>query len=488
MNLYQHPTEARQLHSPDAEPWVDSSIPILSVGNLNDYTLPHPLIKPRPIAPPGSPVPDIGSGPFGTYLGHDFRKAYDPGISGDYGDGQYVGLMQFGAGFSNYDLQAYWNLTGYAGSMVPVSALLIDGYGGGLGPTDRNQECSLDIEMAMSMAPHLTGIWVFEGRTNSFPEVILSVMVGDVFIKQFSASYTFGINGTCDTYFQQMQGQGQSFFVSSGDTDAFPNGVEPNPSDSAVDPNVTVVGGTTLTTDLSQNYVSETVWNWGGGVGSTGGVGTGIGIPDYQAHANFSANGGSSVYRNVPDVALTADNVEVVCGGNASGFSVGGTSCAAPLWAAYLALANEAAAAGGNSSAGFINPKIYRIYAGSDPVSYSSAFNDITSGNNIGPGSGGLYSAGAGADLCTGLGTPKSGLIASLSETYGYYWVHDPNGGGGNGLWYNPGSLAQGITFAQQQGAGTTIVLLNGSSSPGAHTITTPCKIISVGGTSTIGL
>jgi xanthomonalisin len=489
MNLYQHPTEARQFHSPDVEPWVDSSLPILSVANLNDYTLPHPLSKPRPIAPSGSPVPDAGSGFLFTYLGTDFRHAYNPDINGDYGDGQSLGLVEFGAGFSLNDIHSYWNLTGYGGNMPLINVVQIDGYDGGLGPTDRNQECSLDIEMAIAIAPHVTGIWVFEGTTNSFAEDILSQMAGNANIKQFSASYSFGINYTCDTYFQQMGAQGQSFFVSSGDTDAFTNGIDSHSESSVswVDENVTVVGGTTLTTDLSHNYVSETVWNRGGGVGSTGGVGTGIPIPDYQTNANFQANGGSSVNRNVPDVALTAENVEVLYGGNASFVAEGGTSCAAPLWAAYVALANQHASMAGNSSAGFINPKIYRIYEGLDQVPYIDAFWDITSGNNIQPESGGLYSAGTGADLCTGIGTPRSGLITSLSETYGYYWVHDPNGGGGNGFWYNPGSLSQGINHAQQQGPGTTIVLLNGSRSPGAHTITAPCKIIAVGGTSTIG-
>ena len=61
--------------------------------------------------------------------------------------------------------------------------------------------------------------------------------------------------------------------------------------------------------------------------------------------------------RNIPDVALTADEIYVVANNGQSG-SVGGTSAAAPLWAAFLALVNQQAAPGG-SSVGFINPAIY---------------------------------------------------------------------------------------------------------------------------------
>ena len=64
--------------------------------------------------------------------------------------------------------------------------------------------------------------------------------------------------------------------------------------------------------------------------------------------------------RNVPDVALTGDNVYVVYNNGSPGI-FGGTSCAAPLWAGFLALVNQQAALGGNPPAGFINPAVYTI-------------------------------------------------------------------------------------------------------------------------------
>ena len=59
--------------------------------------------------------------------------------------------------------------------------------------------------------------------------------------------------------------------------------------------------------------------------------------------------------------------------------SFGGTSCAAPLWAGFTALANQQAAASGKAPVGFINPAFYEIASES---LYSSAFHDITAGNN----------------------------------------------------------------------------------------------------------
>ena len=64
--------------------------------------------------------------------------------------------------------------------------------------------------------------------------------------------------------------------------------------------------------------------------------------------------------RNVPDVALTADNVYNVSD-NGSTQAVGGTSCAAPLWAGFTALANEQAASNSQGRVGFLNPALYTI-------------------------------------------------------------------------------------------------------------------------------
>ncbi len=87
---------------------------------------------------------------------------------------------------------------------------------------------------------------------------------------------------------------------------------------------------------------------------------------------------------------------------------VGGTSAAAPAWAALIALANASGRCGG-IPIGFANPALYDAAANA----YSTDFNDITSGNNDMTGlNGGLYPAGAGYDMATGLGSPNGAALA----------------------------------------------------------------------------
>ena len=127
----------------------------------------------------------------------------------------------------------------------------------------------------------------------------------------------------------------------------------------------------------------------------------------------MTANHGSTTRRNIPDVALTADGVYVIADNGVAYPGVGGTSCAAPLWAGFMALINQQAAAGGGlSPVGFINPAVYEI---GQSANYSNCFHDITTGNNESPESPTNFVAVAGDDLCTGWGTPTgTNLINAL--------------------------------------------------------------------------
>jgi subtilase family serine protease len=243
-------------------------------------------------------------------------------------------------------------------------------------------------------------------------------MANDNLAKQLSCSWgdssPGGPDPASEQVFLQMAAQGQSFFNASGDSDAFTDGI-PFPAES---PNITQVGGTTLTTSgPGGNYVSETVWNWGIQpkgyyVGSSGGVSSNYTIPVWQQDISMVTNQGSTSLRNVPDVALTADNVYVIAS-NGVAKTVGGTSCAAPLWAALTALINQEGAANGLSPVGFLNPTFYALCKGTD---YDSCFHDITTGNNTNLWSANTFFAVAGYDLCTGWGTPKgANLINALA-------------------------------------------------------------------------
>ena len=154
----------------------------------------------------------------------------------------------------------------------------------------------------------------------------------------------------------------------------------------ASDPYVTGTGGTTLSLTSSGSWSSETAWS-----GSGGGVSSYFSTPSFQS----SVNSGS--YRAVPDVAADANP--------SSGWAIytqgawyefGGTSAAAPNWAAFTAIYDSEAAAKSKSALGYANSAIYTL---AESSSYSSAFHDVKSGSN------GAYSAGTGYDKVTGWGS-----------------------------------------------------------------------------------
>jgi subtilase family serine protease len=219
-------------------------------------------------------------------------------------------------------------------------------------------------------------------------------MATDNLARQLSCSWGFDIDVISQQTFLQFAAQGQSFFMASGDSGTFTGPIF-QPSD---DPYITIVGGTDLTTDSSQAWVSETTWN-----GSSGGISTIYPIPDWQQGIDMSANQGSATMRNLPDVAMIANNVLAIAD-NGRSMTLQGTSIAAPLWAGFTALVNERAAASGKPPIGFINPVIYAI--GKSPA-FASSFHDITTGNNTTKDSPSLFYAVLGYDLCTGWGTPN---------------------------------------------------------------------------------
>jgi len=405
LNSYRHPRENRNFFAPDREPLVGARLPLQSVSGLDDFSRPHPNLHLRPSAAAARAWPNGGSSPYGSYMGNDFRRAYVPGTPLT-GAGQNVGLLQFD-GFYASDITNYVNTIGLTSNVPQLVVVPVDG--GVATPGSGSIEVSLDIEMVMSMSPGVSNIYVYEAPNPSPWVDLLNVMVTNTAVRQFSCSWIGGSSDPAsEQVFQQMAAQGQSFFNASGDSDALVGAVE-FPADS---PNITQVGATTLGTDGNGNYVAESVWNWGGNNGSSGGISPSVAMPTWQLGVDMTANHGSIWQRNIPDVALTGDNVFVTYSNGVSG-NVGGTSCAAPLWAGLVALINQQAAQLGQPSVGFVNPAIYALCRGTN---YATTFHDITSGNNFNAGSPTNFPAVPGYDLCTGWGTPAgTNLINALT-------------------------------------------------------------------------
>jgi subtilase family serine protease len=423
IQTYKHPIEDREFYAPATDPLVNLSVPLLQIDGLNNYVMAGPMLKmgsASPVAASGS-----GSGPNGVFTGKDFRNAYAPGVTQD-GSGQRIGLVEF-AGYYASDIIAYEHQSGFP--QAPLINVSVDG--ASLAP-DSGGECPGDIEMVISMATNLAGVVVFEAADQDSTATwndMLNLMASSNQIKQFSCSWRLPSlttsNAVGDEILQEMGAQGQSFFKASGDGDAYVYPIQwPNDN-----PWITTVGGTTLTMNgAGASYGSETVWNagylgnaWGGNGdsgywGSGGGVSTTYSIPSYQKNVSMTLNSGSTVMRNLPDVAMVAQHIGIIYDNGQSG-SYQGTSFASPLWAGFMALVNQQAAKEGLPSVGFANPALYSIGRGTN---YTACFHDITTGNNTWSESPSDYFAVAGYDLCTGWGSPNgSNLIhALISELY----------------------------------------------------------------------
>ena len=401
---FRHPTESRNFFAPDTEPTVDARLPLFHISGLDNFSQPHPNVLIRPATSLHKVFPNAGSSPFGTYMGNDFRQAYVPGTALT-GAGQNVGLLQFDA-FDPDDIATYANTIGLTNNVPQVVVMPVNG-GGGV-PGGGQGEVTLDIEMVMSMSPGVSNIYVYEAPNTSTWASILSQMADDDLAAQLSCSWSGGgEDPVSEQIFLQMAAQGQTFFCASGDSGAY-NGVPPFPCAS---PSITQVGGTYLATDTNGNYYGEVAWNRNDGYCSGGGIGPGVAIPIWQLGLDMTTNGGSTVCRNVPDVALTADDIYLFV--NGQGWTAGGTSCAAPLWAGLTALINQQAAQLSQPSVGFLNPAIYALCRGTN---YATTFHDITVGNNTNTLSSTNFFAAPGYDLCTGWGTPTGiNLINALT-------------------------------------------------------------------------
>jgi subtilase family serine protease len=410
---YQHPVEDRLFYAPDREPTVDLPFALWHISGLDNYSIPRPRFVSRSAVAKAQGVDPqslvrhatTGSGPSASFLGSDMRAAYYGGTLT--GAGQNLGLLEY-YGTDLADLKTYFKNAGQTNN-VPITLLSTDGtstscvYSSGCDDTEQ----TLDMTQAIGMAPGLASLTMYIGSTDT--AIISAMTTHDPLPRTIGCSWgwTPADPSTLNPYWEKMAAQGQNFFAASGDDSTWSRRNEAWPADSAY---VVSVGGTDLVTASAAGpWKSETAWSdSGGGISPDR-----IAIPSWQAQAGVinSSNKGSTTYRNGPDVAANANFTFYVCADQTActANEYGGTSFATPMWAAYVALANEQLAADGYPTLGFINPYLYSFGLSSN---YDTDFHDITSGKS------GSYSAVKGYDLVTGWGSPngKSLINALVGE------------------------------------------------------------------------
>jgi len=384
LGMYKHPTQNRLFIAPDREPQLALNVDVQQIIGLDDFVLPTTRLK---HAPASSRASGTGSGPSGNFLGSDIRAAYYGGTALT-GTGQSIGLMEL-EGYNITDIDNYF--TKY-GPKLTATIKGISTDGSSLSCTGKcdDSEQALDVEYAISMAPGISTMYIYVANT---AESVLNRMVSDNSSKQLSTSWGWNESfATDDAIFKEMAAQGQTMLTASGD-DSSLSASGPWPEEDA---NLTAVGGTDLTTvSAGGAWSKETGWSSSAGGPSTDKT---ILIPSWQKSFVTTANKGSTTLRNVPDIAGDANLDNYICADGSCTGGYGGTSFASPIWAGFIALANQQAAANGKPAVGFLNPTIYGL-AG-NATTYASILHDETSGTS------GKYSAVAGFDLVTGLGSP----------------------------------------------------------------------------------
>ena len=301
-------------------------------------------------------------------------------------------------------------------------------------PGEPRGELSMDLQVAHAIAPDARKVVVnarptvegdggyrkigemLEATDRQFPGAVWSFSIGWGCDKLITAADLAPVRSALRT----AQSRGTTAFNASGDL----AGMEcrggqdwsspPSEQDIGLDsiaslPEMTSVGGTTLSTDADGEWVSEQTWfDVPLSQGTGGGVSSLFDLPAWQRSAAESVPPERNTgMRMTPDVAAVADpftGVQFVLDGQI--VVGGGTSQSAPIWAGLTAVMNQYLLENNGTLIGDINPLLYRIAEGAP----RPAYRDVTLGGNA------VDNAGPGYDLVTGLGTPDVGNLVRNIE------------------------------------------------------------------------
>ncbi|HEV7679318.1 MAG TPA: S53 family serine peptidase [Candidatus Dormibacteraeota bacterium] len=291
-------------------------------------------------------------------------------------------------------------------------------------PEGIQNEANMDLEIVHAIAPAAKLVVYYSSPKNSDAQRMLQAL----FSEQGGAHTIVSSSiGTCeasqlrpvaiqeDAITRAAAARGTSIFVASGDRGAYDCLPFGDPNTLAIDldgglTTVTSVGGTTAYLDAGGGWGRETSWGepveqWGG----NGGLSIFWQRPSWQAGPGVD-NRYSNGMRQTPDVSANANGQsgwEVISGGSVH--RIGGTSAAAPLWAAITALLDQVLTRSGHQTLGFANPALYWMaqHASSLPSLPSPPYHDITQGTNL------YYPATQGWDFATGLGSPDAAALAT---------------------------------------------------------------------------
>jgi kumamolisin len=341
--------------------------------------------------------------------------------AGTNGAGQHVAILEFGGGYADADLDAYFTSLGIT---TPPSVTAVPVAGGqnvaGQDPSGADGEVLLDIEVIGSVAPGAAISVYFAPNTDQgFVAAVTAAVHATPAAAAISISWgqsedawTAQARTSLDSAIADAAAIGITVTAASGDSGSSDGstGTTPHCDFPASSPHALACGGTSLRYDPATGVVSsEQVWNDGAGQGACGGgVSDVFPVPSWQATVEVPVNTRTGQHgRGVPDVAGCADpETGYLIRVDGQSEVIGGTSAVAPLWAALICRLAQAS----GHSFGLVQEILYAGVAAGKPA---PGLRDITAGNN------GVYQAGAGWDACTGLGTPEGTALLTRLEAAG---------------------------------------------------------------------
>ena len=363
---------------------------------LSTAPVAHPMFELGPLVQNSSP-------PSGAYTPAQIQQAYQFNKVSDNGTGETIAIVD---AYDDPDIQSDLNAFDTQFGLPSTTITKVNETGGTTLPAADSTggwelEESLDVEWAHAMAPG-AAITLVEATTPNSSDLIAAVSYAAGHANVVSMSWGSGEFSGESSYDSDFSHAGVAFVASSGDSGApieWP----------AASPNVLAVGGTALTLGANNAWSSEAGWS-----GSGGGPSAYESQPSYQSGVVTA-----TTMRANPDVAYDASpntgfavyDSDPYSGTSYGWLTVGGTSAGAPQWAAILAIADQGRAAADqpaldSSSAQEVMTTLYK-----NP----GDFHDITTGTSTGSPN---YTAGAGYDYVTGLGSPMVNLVVgSLDGT-----------------------------------------------------------------------
>jgi kumamolisin len=335
--------------------------------------------------------------------------------AGTDGTGQHVAILEFGGGYAEADLDAYFAGLGII-TPPAITAVSVSGAQNvaGQDPSGADGEVLLDIEVVGSVAPGAAmSVYFAPNSDQGFVAAVTAATHATPAPAAISISWgesedawTAQARTSLDDAIADAAAIGITVTVASGDNGSSDGvtGKTPHCDFPASSPHALGCGGTSLRYDPATGAItSEQVWNDGAGQGACGGgVSDVYPLPSWQADVGVPVILHTSHHgRGVPDVAGNADpetGYQVRIDGQDE--VIGGTSAVAPLWAALICRLAQAS----GRSFGLMQEI---LYAGVGPAQSAPGLRDITTGKN------GAYQAKTGWDPCTGLGVPEGTALLS---------------------------------------------------------------------------